>query len=1752
MGSVVKCLAIHGKNVKAYLPRIKAIADKMVADGKDPGEAWTRAVESQVKLLTSELEKTKKRVISEYEKENGKIAITPTVDGDAHEAATSPHNPLPEPTPDQKEAGNYKLGKTEVNGLGIHIENPEGSIRKSHPEAEKQWQTKMKDHYGYFDATAEAPDKDKVDTFVKPRTPKDFKGDLFIVDQKDPKTGKFDEPKVMTGYAGEADAREGYLRNYEKGWDGVMNITRVSQERFKEMLKEKNAFKKAQPVDSAKASLKDLAADENGNPIRALNDLGYVKKVVMDAFKNPVGMENKVGFARNLEDPELPATVREKFSSANGRTQAVYDSERQKVWLLTDNIPKGKELSVALHEIGVHAGMQKMLGQEHYNSLISTIQHWAKSDMGREGEIARAALARVEAAERMTGRKYNTVTRNEEHLAYFVEEAVNRGIDPMATEKSMLGNWFHRLWSAIKAHIEKLGVDPEKLKARDIVDLAYGAARLELNGTWHGTAADFVDFDHRFLKTGEGAMAWGHGSYLAQNKKIAHGYWTADTARKGTKLMGRGEFDPDKIPEGNMMRVDVNAGNHELLAADEPVTEQHEDVLRKFADLLNPLKKHEGEYLASDVLDPETAEVFHKIGDKITPDVIANALHAAKAKGMDYVKVSKTGDAKDSKTVQLADYPQTTQIALSGALYDGSRLYDALAYDEYMKHRDQYNANEDHITRDNYGRVNGLKDSGWEAAHKLASEKLSSMGIKGMKFKDQPSRSIRTPEEAAKLIDDYHKHVGRIEAKIKALEQRQDDYINNGEPGKASSLSTDIDWLREDINNARANMGMLIKELRNPKTPTRNLVMFNDKDIKRVYSEPGARLDKRRFSIAENHERDEKTAEKVAGKVGSKLVKDASTVMQKAADHVKFLHSIVKEVKDKLPAAQEWYQHLLASRETRNEIAKRAETIAGVASTLTTDQYNRVNKFIQDSTESQKWGYTPKWKTGKTPVVVDTDMATRWKALSAKEKGIVDAVFAHGDYIRKTKDELFSKLGLKDIFTDGSRLDGPYAPLRRPGNYMATLKSSELVKAEKKATGDDATAADKAAYDKLKSDPNHYVTSNFDTAGQAMEFAQKNDKANGGKWDWTDHSARPADVASKHTITHQALAKVMSAVKMDASMPAQVRKQMEEMVKDIYATTMSQRDARQAGMRRKNRAGANEDMLRSFLSDARAQAAFVSHIKHGSDINSAFYKLQQQAKNEEGKRVNQDKVNLINEHYANILAPKDRSLLGKADDAAVAATTAVQLSTSLGYHLNNALQGVMFTVPHLAATFSDYPGAWKHFANGYAQMAKITSSWGRETDLSKVKNPLIKDMLEHASKQGILDVGMEENLGHFDRTRTGYGVVDAASKVTHAALHKLRIVASSVERWNRVSAGTAAYTMAKEKGWSHEKARDYAMDVIRNTQGDFTSDDAPLVIKKLPRTVTQYRKFQIMSAGYYAKAASDAFAGASKEERAIGMRMLAFKLFHTSIAAGVMGWPLMNAAQFIYNHNPFGDDEDPTTFEDWMRDAIGDKDTSDLLLHGVGPFIGFDSSAKLGDENAFSILPYTDIDLTSKKGAAETIAGAMGPAFAQVERVAEGVGLLQSGDTMKGIEKFAPKGLESAMKAFRYANEGYTLKNGDVLVNPEDISDFAITMQALSMPSSQMNDIINRENMIQQVTRFFSDKSKNITHRYIEAYRAGDNEAMNELRGQWMDLQARKADQRAHYNVDIPAFKAQPLEALEKAPVLAETRQGKEQAALPQ
>ena len=203
----------------------KALAEKRAAEEKPAASEVRRP-----KLSKEELD----RILANSNKKTDRSAMLA-----AEESAASRYDARPREMPDrnptvkQREAGNYRKGHVRVHGLDVTVETARGMIRRA---TDGSWKVRMPEHYGYIKRTTGA-DGDHVDAYVGRHKDSDR---VFVIDQLDHRTGKFDEHKVMLNFKDEAEA----VAQYEKAFsDGngrarLGNIHEMNPAEFKQWLRE--------------------------------------------------------------------------------------------------------------------------------------------------------------------------------------------------------------------------------------------------------------------------------------------------------------------------------------------------------------------------------------------------------------------------------------------------------------------------------------------------------------------------------------------------------------------------------------------------------------------------------------------------------------------------------------------------------------------------------------------------------------------------------------------------------------------------------------------------------------------------------------------------------------------------------------------------------------------------------------------------------------------------------------------------------------------------------------------------------------------------------------------------------------------------------------------------------------------------------------------------------------------------------------------------------------------------------------------------------------------------------------------------------------------------------------------------------------------------------------------------------------------------------------------------------------------------
>lgn len=317
----------------------------------------------------------------------------------------------PEPTEAQKEAGNYKKGHLTLQGLDIVLENPKGSTRSGTDQDGRPWQSTMAHDYGYIKRTQGA-DGDHVDVFIGDKPESEM---VYVVDQVDPKTGKFDEHKVMMGFADEQAARAGYLGNYEEGWQGLGAIKAMPVDAFKRWVKggDTRSPIAAQPVAGTVNSVRfsKQAMAQGDKPIKHLTrkEAELVSRGWFKQYRGASGIKVQIHATQGELEGALGLEAKEGLIR-----RAAFDDDAGTLHVAADTISDPKRMREILrHEVLAHYGLANVLGDGEYTKLMSRLiqsqkdpsmkpvwdwvnTHYADEDIGTQAEEVVAHLAELE------------------------------------------------------------------------------------------------------------------------------------------------------------------------------------------------------------------------------------------------------------------------------------------------------------------------------------------------------------------------------------------------------------------------------------------------------------------------------------------------------------------------------------------------------------------------------------------------------------------------------------------------------------------------------------------------------------------------------------------------------------------------------------------------------------------------------------------------------------------------------------------------------------------------------------------------------------------------------------------------------------------------------------------------------------------------------------------------------------------------------------------------------------------------------------------------------------------------------------------------------------------------------------------------------------------------------------------------------------------------------------------------------------
>lgn len=550
---------------------------------------------------------------------------------------------------------------------------------------------------------------------------------------------------------------------------------------------------------------------------------------------------------------------------------------------------------------------------------------------------------------------------------------------------------------------------------------------------------------------------------------------------------------------------------------------------------------------------------------------------------------------------------------------------------------------------------------------------------------------------------------------------------------------------------------------------------------------------------------------------------------------------------------------------------------------------------------------------------------------------------------------------------------------------------------------------------------------------------------------------------------------------------------LKELTDAIYQTwlmTTPERSVRRRLMHAEEVVGFSPDVFLHFREQATAYANQLSKLAYAGKIRLAVDEAREVINDVERPADEAADLNLFVDEF------EDRANSEMNPEPQNAIVNLLNRS-SYYYYLTSAKTAILQT---LTIPVRVVPRLWRDYgyAKGTAMWLKYMQMWN---SLGRVKvergkttygdfidgimpsingSQFIKNSadLQWAKRigmeRGILET-LHDTLVQNERATPGAtssGVRKVAEDVGANVGKTMSFLFNGMENISRQAAYYMTFELALEKYRSEnkkasaEEARNYAfrqaMDVLRNTAGDFSTWERPTLAKgNLARAVFLFKMHPITQTRFMVGAVRDIWTNADNQRRG-ALKELSGVLMMTGMLGGVMGMPLYSAMTYAlmaaFGPDPDDDEDvialmggDPRTaydpdifFRSWMTDKFGAIEVAGMPLSEIltGGLVGTALDTELSSSTSLDLknMWFRDavvgdsLEDTMLQTAVANIAG-----FSMVAQLMRSYDSFSEGKIEDGLKKALPAFFRTWVSAAVNETQGVKNRRGDVLIPKSDI-----------------------------------------------------------------------------------------------------------------
>lgn len=690
------------------------------------------------------------------------------------------------------------------------------------------------------------------------------------------------------------------------------------------------------------------------------------------------------------------------------------------------------------------------------------------------------------------------------------------------------------------------------------------------------------------------------------------------------------------------------------------------------------------------------------------------------------------------------------------------------------------------------------------------------------------------------------------------------------------------------------------------------------------------------------------------------------------------------------------------------------------------------------------WDKLPKEAQDIFHEVRDTHSDHRVEILAALENRI-NASEANENTKRLLIDELRKKF-------ESSRLQGPYFPLARFGEYWAVAKDSN---------GDVVSFSKFESPSERRAWMKEFEDDGFDTTpGQDL------------------------DASSLAKIDPRFVSAVQSQVaKLGPGGDA-----LADEIWQLYLRSMPEMSMRKAFIHRKGRLGFSANALR----------AYGHHMFHGAHQLAKLENMVPMEQALDAARQQSEAIAEDIDNPDNLWARPLFSEMQMRHDWAMqpqASTLATRL-TALGFAwylgatpaaaLVNLSQTVMVAFPTLAARFGSASRAAFHISKAAGQWFSSTEPMSK-----KLKGNELKAFTQ-AYKDGLFEKTLAHDVSGIGEGMDPSSTMARTQKMIAWMFHKM-------EEANRQITFVAGYRLSIEAGREHTAAILEAEDLTWDSHFDYTNANRPRIMQNdFAKVIMLFKQFSTNMTYRLARDLRDGYLRnptIGEAEKKEAKARLAGILVMTSVLGGITAMPLKWAVTMILDAM-LGDEDDPydseSAFRSYLTELSSPKAAEAIMKGPWDAFTGMTLSSRISLNNLWLRDPLRHLE--GEDLWQHYLGEAAGPVLSIPKDYFDAYSKFKQGYADRGLERLMPKVSKDFLKAWRFMNEGALNYRQQPIMPAEAFNAWDLSVQVMGFTPAKLTVMYEENAAIQNEAGEIRRRRTLLMDRYFLGIRMQDAE----------------------------------------------------------